>query len=101
MCGGSTRLGGGATSLGSCLRLRLALGARAGVLSLALALILRRFLGPVLVELDAPLAVVRLLQPELGPERPARTAAEPGDGLRGAADRRVVTALARRAQRVH
>src|SRR5437660_3349730 len=38
---------------------------------------------PVLIELDAPLAVVALLEPQLGSERPAGAPAEPAHGLLG------------------
>src|SRR5215208_6709136 len=63
---------------------------RGTVCRLALGLALRRLLRPVLVELDAPLAVLGLLQAQLGPERAPRPAAEACDRLGGAPYRRIV-----------
>src|SRR5687768_4350945 len=54
----------------------------------------RRLLGPVLVELDPPLALVLLLQAQLRPEGPARAAAEARDRLLRAAHARLLAALA-------
>src|SRR5687768_16156458 len=49
--------------------------------ALLLGLALRRFLGPLLVELHAPLGLVGLLQPKLGAEGAPSTRPEAGHSL--------------------
>src|SRR5215210_2718509 len=77
-CLGVGRLGGdGISGGGSGARPRLTLR------PLLLGLALRRLLRPLLVELDAPLALGILLQPKLGAEGPAGPRAKAGDRLLG------------------
>src|SRR3954466_6042388 len=61
----------------------------------------RRLLGPFLVEVDAPLALVVLLELELRAEGAAGAALETGHGLERAARPWLLAALARLLQRLH
>src|SRR5215210_1918362 len=88
----------GRRGLGGLAR-RGAVAARLRLRPLLLGLPLGRLLRPVLVELDAPLALVGLLQPELGPEGAPGARPETGDGLLRASYARILAGLARGAQR--
>src|SRR3954454_19266600 len=61
----------------------------------------RRLLRPFLVEVDAPLALVVLLELELGAERPPRAALEARHRLLGAARTGLLAALPRVLERLH
>src|SRR4051794_1191954 len=61
----------------------------------------RRLLRPLLVEVDAPLALVVLLELELRAESSARAALEAGHGLLGTARAGLLAALARVLERRH
>src|SRR4051794_12830505 len=61
----------------------------------------RRLLRPFLVEVDAPLALVVLLELELGAEGAARAPLETGHRLGSAPRTRLLAALARLLQRLH
>src|SRR3954467_9059647 len=61
----------------------------------------RRLLRPLLVEVDAPLALVVLLELELGTERAPRASLEARHRLLGAARAGLLAALARLLERPH
>src|SRR5215216_5815983 len=94
----------GLSGLGRLGRHRVRRGRLRGTGVLLRALLLRlaggRLLRPFLVELDAPLALVGLLQPQLRAEGPPGARAEAGDRLLGASYARLIARLTGDPQRL-